>query len=405
LKEQPANRRSKKNPAAEMDARQAVRLRRFRMGVASYAMWVLLAFLAWAAGMLRLPDAVLAGALGGIVVTNLFFWYMLRSGRSLLWNDPSMTLAQVTMGLVWVMVLMAASPADRSLIMNAYFIVVLFGIFRLDRADFLRITGVALLGYVAVVASDMFFWGGIIEPLEEALRFLVLAASLVWCTFFGSHVAELRQKLRGRNEELQVAASDAQRLAERDHLTWAYNRRYIMNLLTSERARSERRHAPFSIVIFDLDHFKAVNDRFGHLFGDRVLTRFADLARRELRAMDVVASGRRGHAFGRYGGEEFIAVLPETGLEGARLCAERLRSALAKEVFEGNLKVTVSAGLAVHRFGETVEETLRRADDALYRAKKDGRNQVTEEKPLRKPKGGRTTAVVTIDEARRTSGA
>jgi diguanylate cyclase (GGDEF)-like protein len=98
-------------------------------------------------------------------------------------------------------------------------------------------------------------------------------------------------------------------------------------------------------------------------------------------------------------------VLPETGLEGARLCAERLRSALAKEVFEGNLKVTVSAGLAVHRFGETVEETLRRADDALYRAKKDGRNQVTEEKPLRKPKGGRTTEVVTIDEARRTSGA
>lgn len=386
-----------------MDARQMVRLRRFRMGMASYAMWVCLAALAWAGGMLRLPTPVLAAALGGIIATNLFFWFMLRSGRNLLRPDASMTRAQVTMGLVWVMVLMAAAPADRSLMMSAYFIVVLFGIFRLDRADFLRITGIALLGYTAIVAGDLYFRGGNIEPFEEALRFLVLAASLVWCTFFGSHVAELRQKLRGRNEELQVAAKEAHRLADRDHLTWAYNRRYIMNLLTSERNRSQRRHAPFAIVIFDLDHFKAVNDRFGHLFGDRVLTRFADLARRELRAMDVVASGRRGHCFGRYGGEEFIAVLPETGLEGARLCAERMRNALAKEVFEGNLRVTVSAGLAVHRYGEAVEETLRRADDALYRAKKDGRNQVTEEKPLRKPAGSRTD-VVQIDAARQTSG-
>jgi diguanylate cyclase (GGDEF)-like protein len=384
-----------------MDARQAVRLRRFGMAIASYAMWISLALIGWLTGLLSLPTPILATALAGIVATNLFFWHMLRSGRSLLLPDPSMTFAQVAVALLWVLVLMGASHQDRSMMMMVYVIVMLFGIFRLDRSDFLKLTGFALMGYVGVVAIEFLFRFEDVNVFEEALRLLVLTACLLWLTFFGSHVAELRAKLRQRNEELQDAVKDAHRLADRDHLTWAYNRRYIMNALDRERSRSERRHAPFSIVIFDLDHFKSVNDRFGHIVGDRVLTRFAEVARRELRAMDVVASGRRAHCFGRYGGEEFIAVLPETGLEAARLCAERLRTALAKETFDNNLRITVSAGLAVYRYGESAEETLRRADDALYRAKKHGRNQVVEEKPLRKAQ--RKTAVVELDDARRSN--
>ena len=382
----------------DMDSRKAVRLRRFYMAAASYGMWVSLALAGHATGFLQLPAEVLWGSLAGVVATNAYFFWMLRSGRSLVFPDPSMTFAQVAVALGWVVVLMAGSREDRSTMLVVYVIVMLFGIFRLDRADFLRLSALAVLGYVSVVGWDFLRYPAEFDIFREGLRLLVLVACLLWCTFFGSHVAELRAKLRRRNEELQIAVQDAHRLAERDHLTWAYNRRYVRQVIEREAQRAERRHAPFSLVIFDLDHFKNINDQYGHQAGDRVLTRFADLARRELRAIDVLGAGRRHHCFGRYGGEEFIAVLPETGRDGARRCAERLRVALSKEVFEDGIRITLSAGVSTYRYGESVEETLRRADDALYRAKDEGRNRVAEEKPLRTL--GRKASVVSIEEAR-----
>ncbi|MEJ2513884.1 MAG: GGDEF domain-containing protein [Gammaproteobacteria bacterium] len=368
------------------------------MAAASYAMWVSLALVGFATGFFELPPPVFWGSLAGVVLTNLYFFHLLRSGQSLLKPDPSMTFAQVAVALFWVMILMAGARDDRSTMLVVYVIVMLFGIFRLDRLDFLRLSMLALLGYVSVVAWEFFRDPLAFDAYREGLRLLVLAACLLWCVFFGSHVAELRAKLRRKNEALQEAVKDAHRLADRDHLTWAYNRRYIMQMVKTEAARAERRHAPFSIVIFDLDHFKSINDRYGHQIGDRVLTRFADLARRELRAMDVMTTGRRNHCFGRYGGEEFICILPETGRDGARRCAERLRVALAKEVFEEGIRITVSAGISTFRYGEEVDETLRRADDALYRAKEHGRNQVAEEKPLRRT--GRSGSVVSISKAK-----
>jgi diguanylate cyclase (GGDEF)-like protein len=120
------------------------------------------------------------------------------------------------------------------------------------------------------------------------------------------------------------------------------------------------------------------------MIGDRVLTRFSAIARRELRGADVISPGRRANAFGRFGGEEFIALLPETGLDGARRGTERLKAAVAAERFDAGIRVTFSAGIAVYRHGETIEQTLSRADDALYRAKRAGRDRVLDEKPARK---------------------
>lgn len=370
---------------AQMDARLAVRLRRFHMALASYALWTVIALIAWAGGLIAMPVWLMLGMVAGVTLSNAWFWYMLRTGRSLSYTDPSMTKAQVTLGLFWILVVIGASHADRSLMMVVYIVIMLFGIFRLDREDFLKLTGLALAGYVVVVTADLAIRGVSVNYFTEAVRFLVLASCLLWCTFFGSHVAQLRATLRRQNEALQQHVKDAQRIADRDHLTSAYNRRYIMGALEQERSRSERRHAPFAIIIFDLDHFKSINDRHGHVTGDRVLSRFAQVARRALRAVDVISPGRRRHAFGRFGGEEFIALLPETGLEGARLCAERMQEVMSQERFENGITVTFSAGIAVYRYGETIEQTLSRADDALYRAKDGGRNRVYEEKPASKP--------------------
>ncbi len=372
------------DPAAAMDARQAVRMRRFYMALASYALWATIALIAWAGDLIVMPDWLFAATIAGVVLSNAWFWFQLRTGRSLLYHDPSMTLPQVALALFWVLIIIGGSHVDRSLMMVVYIVVMLFGIFRLDQRDFLMLTAAALVGYAVVVTADLVRRGVDVHLFEETVRFLVLASCLLWCTFFGSHVAQLRARLRRQNEELQRHVQNAQRIADRDHLTWAYNRRYIMNRLEEECARSEHRNAPFAIVIFDLDHFKSINDRYGHIAGDRVLKKFSEIARRELRSADVISPGRRANSFGRFGGEEFIALLPETGLDGARLCTRRLQTALSTEQFESNIRVTFSAGIAIHRHGESIEQTLHRADDALYRAKRAGRDQVLEEKPARK---------------------
>ena len=366
------------------DPRKGIRLGRFHMALASYALWTFIALIAWTGGLIAMPVWLVAVTVVGVVATNAWFWHQLHSGRSLLYHDPSMTFPQLVLALGWVLVVIGASHADRSLMMVVYTVIMLFGIFRLDRAQFLKLSTIALAGYAAVVASDLFIRGVEVNLFHEGTRFLVLASCLLWCTFFGAHVADLRARLREQNVALQEHVKKAQRVADRDHLTWAYNRRYIMNALEEECRRTEHRKAPFSIVIFDLDHFKEINDRHGHAAGDRVLVKFAEIARRELRGADLVSPGRRANCFGRFGGEEFIGLLPETGLDGARQCAARLREALAAERFESGMQVTFSAGIAVYRHGESVEQTLRRADEALYRAKRSGRDQTLLEKPERR---------------------
>jgi diguanylate cyclase (GGDEF)-like protein len=152
-----------------------------------------------------------------------------------------------------------------------------------------------------------------------------------------------------------------------------------MEALTHERARAERNNEPFSLCILDLDRFKTINDRYGHLAGDRVLMAFSERIRGTLRGMDLVDTLDRSRSFGRYGGEEFIVLLPGTPLAGALRCAERMRKVTEEEAFDEVFRVTVSAGVAEYRRGESIENTLRRADAALYEAKGRGRNLVVAE--------------------------
>jgi diguanylate cyclase (GGDEF)-like protein len=150
----------------------------------------------------------------------------------------------------------------------------------------------------------------------------------------------------------------------------------MMDSLSREKDRADKVGSVFSLCIFDLDHFKRLNDEHGHLVGDRVLADFAYLARRELRASDVIDLDGEGRCFGRFGGEEFLCLLPSTDRNGARRCAERLRVATSRAEFGNKVHVTLSAGVAEYRHGESVTDTLRRADEALYFAKQTGRNRV-----------------------------
>ncbi|AOK15086.1 diguanylate cyclase [Burkholderia cepacia] len=173
------------------------------------------------------------------------------------------------------------------------------------------------------------------------------------------------QALQRTNEKLE-------HLAATDPLTGATNRRHFLDRVETEIALAKRNGAPFSLLALDLDHFKAINDSYGHQAGDQVLQRFVDKCADAIRPYDGVA---------RVGGEEFMVLLPQAALDTARSIGERIRAAIAGAPFEAGIgepiKVTVSVGASEFgRDGETIDAILRKADERLYRAKHQGRNRV-----------------------------
>lgn len=172
--------------------------------------------------------------------------------------------------------------------------------------------------------------------------------------------------LKAATDQLQASNRELERLALTDGLTGLWNRRYFDRVLAHEWVRSKRYRVPMSLVLLDVDHFKRLNDRFGHDVGDRVLATLGRLLSEQIRSADVIA---------RYGGEEFAMILPETGEQAAHMLAERCRQAVAKYPW-AHRPVTVSVGVASLEPGTatTASELVRRADQALYTAKAHGRN-------------------------------
>jgi len=185
-----------------------------------------------------------------------------------------------------------------------------------------------------------------------------------------------RVRIQIRRKRLQERLRDNYRrslsLALTDELTGLYNRRYVFAHLQELLNRIPANGSETAVLLFDIDHFKQVNDTYGHPAGDQVLRELAGRAMRHVRSVDLI---------GRLGGEEFIIVMPETSLGGAVVVADRLRDAIAHEAFVlrpsgERLPITVSIGIAATARGEELERVLKRADDALYAAKHAGRNRV-----------------------------
>jgi diguanylate cyclase (GGDEF)-like protein/PAS domain S-box-containing protein len=157
-----------------------------------------------------------------------------------------------------------------------------------------------------------------------------------------------------------------ERQAAHDALTGLYNRRAFQEHLERERKRACRHGSPLCLVMFDIDHFKAVNDTYGHLQGDEILRKLAGLVQGRLRGGDLVA---------RWGGEEFMILLPETDREGGECLAEDLRREVASDSFPGPDRLTISVGVAELHREEGTDDLIKRADDAMYAAKENGRNR------------------------------
>ncbi|WP_231489495.1 GGDEF domain-containing protein [Billgrantia saliphila] len=168
--------------------------------------------------------------------------------------------------------------------------------------------------------------------------------------------------------EQMIEEARLRRLSDTDDLTGLANRRKLLTRLNEEIAKSHRHGTPLSLLLLDLDYFKRINDTWGHLQGDQVLSELARLCRERMRQEDII---------GRLGGEEFAVVMPLTPLVASHPLADRLRQAIAEHDFGITAgQITVSIGLAEYRLGEPRDALIARADRSLYAAKHQGRNRV-----------------------------
>jgi diguanylate cyclase (GGDEF)-like protein len=206
--------------------------------------------------------------------------------------------------------------------------------------------------------------------LERVTTLLFMITSLGRCISMGLFSIAMRDALYKRGKELKAANERIEELAQIDELTGALNRRFVMKELDDELLRCERAGHVCSVALIDLDFFKRINDTFGHPAGDEALRTFAITIFANIRGIDK---------FGRYGGEEFLLILPDTPKETADRTLDRLRELVAGldwAAISPGLTVSMSAGLTTVRTNDTTDTVLSRADRALYRAKQDGRNRI-----------------------------
>jgi diguanylate cyclase (GGDEF)-like protein len=179
--------------------------------------------------------------------------------------------------------------------------------------------------------------------------------------------SHLEARVTERTQALQDALATANVLVITDSLTQVFNRRHMESLVHDEVERAQRYPQSTALIILDIDHFKAVNDNYGHPAGDKVLCQVSNILSENLRQSD---------ALGRWGGEEFLILLPQINVAAATNVAEKLRQAIVAADFGLKEPVSISLGVADLLRGESAGEWIKRADQALYHAKHLGRNQV-----------------------------
>ena len=304
-------------------------------------------------------------SVGGLVVMTAF----IRSGETARLNDPSLTVPQMVWTITSGAVAYVLAGDARGVVPSVLAMILFFGTFGLTVAEVIGIGVYALLAFACAVAATTRFSASPFGYLDTAYALMVLIV-LGGSIALNLRIQRIRARLREQREALAHALAVNRELATRDELTGLPNRRAMLDLMDLEHRRSLRSGRPMLLAELDIDHFKRVNDSHGHATGDRALQAFAGVVRASVRDTDVLA---------RWGGEEFVLMLSDTHLDDARDLLERVRLAVAAMEIPhatGVLRLSVSAGLALHLPGDTVELTLERADQALYTAKSLGRNRV-----------------------------
>jgi diguanylate cyclase (GGDEF)-like protein len=354
---------------------QALRIQRLLMATSTYLFGVLFVHYCIWTGLI--PNMDYRKVIAGAILLNLIFYLVIRFDFNLHARDPSLTAPQVLVATsVNTYLVYYAGPARGAFLMG-YVLILVFGIFRLRPRQIVLIGTLVVLIYGSIIGFEFFTHIGRANLSVEILQWLILLFVYPWFALIAGHLSNSRRMLKDANQKLAAALREneavlqtIQEQATHDELTGLFNRRHMVNALKLEQLRAERTHDCFCILILDIDHFKNINDRVGHLAGDNVLVAVTRTIAHQLRSVDN---------FSRYGGEEFLVLMPSTSMVDALSGAERVRKCVEQaHIVEAGvaLHVTVSIGVAQYHEGKPIEATLADADRALYRAKDNGRNRV-----------------------------
>ena len=303
---------------------------------------------------------------GGLVV----IYVLIRSGFSLRAADPSLAFWQMLYAIACDAAAFIIAGHGRGVALPILSVILMFGMFGLSMRQVVAVAiyGLLLFGAAAGYALQHLSTD---EPpglfgAYVFMLFVVLSAT----TFLTWRLQQMSAYMRKQKADLSLAFDKIQQIATRDELTGVANRRFMQEKMREEVLRADRNSMPLLFAILDIDHFKQINDRYGHQAGDAVLQAFVSLVQSSIRGNDILA---------RWGGEEFVILFPETDIPVGLICLERVRTKVAgAEIIAGetSLKLTVSVGVTRYGRGDTIEEVMARADSALYAAKAQGRDRI-----------------------------
>jgi diguanylate cyclase (GGDEF)-like protein len=350
---------------------QAIRLKRTLLAIVAGAGHTFVCSYLWSNGLFRTTLKEFIMLFTVFWVIHILFPLLIITGINKKFKEASLSFMQIAWAEVCVMISLYFVNELRPLILMFALLGIIFGYLQLNVKQFIYIPFLTVVMYVMVTYRLYYYHPQDIVLSHEfviifTFTFIALNISAV-ALELNATWDYLRQKRLELESSLDVVQSDV----ITDELTGIRNRRYILNILEHQRNMVERQQSYyFSIALFDIDHFKKINDTYGHAAGDLVLQFFSKQIMSLLRKTDY---------FARMGGEEFLLVVPFANFEQIQPQIERIRAAVAETNFDHihpQLTMTVSAGVTDYRWPEKIEEMIKRADKALYLAKENGRNQI-----------------------------
>jgi len=310
------------------------------------------------------------GLIAYAAATVAVFYLLVRNSHRTRIKNWKLAWAQGLNGVVFLLLLYAAIESVHATLLMGIPLVLVFCAFPLRPAQTLWLSICAIAGLGLTCALLVAYDPVALPARVEAMRFFLTSVAITAVTFISRDLHRLRMRVQQQTEDLLRAMARIELLATTDELTSLSNRRHMHELLDIEERRQQHQYRATCIALIDVDHFKQINDRYGHAGGDAALRTLAHAARGMLRAGDTLA---------RWGGEEFLLLMPDTALRDGCCVMERMLAAVrTMPLMEGvpDFRLTFSAGVAESKANERIADAIRRADMALYRAKEQGRDRI-----------------------------
>ncbi|MEK8052433.1 GGDEF domain-containing protein [Ideonella sp. DXS22W] len=331
----------------------------------TYAIYGLITLAQAAMGLM--PWSLAWALVAASMAMNGVFYLAVRSGAVSHGSDPGLGRLQLLVGVLCMYIGYAAAGPAASAVLLAMASHIVYSMFAMTPRQVWRLALGSLGGLALTMVLCHWAWPERYAVPVQATGLLYALMVVPLIALLAHRVTHMTTTLKRQRAELQAAMARLEELATRDELTRTHNRRHMGELLRQQQALHRRLGQPLAVALLDIDHFKSVNDHHGHAMGDEVLRHFAQRLGAQLRSVDAVA---------RWGGEEFLVLLPATARADALVAMDRLQQHLAEapaDGLPGGLRISFSAGVTEFGPQDTVDAVVERADQAMYRAKTSGR--------------------------------